>query len=268
MKWAITGARGFLGSSLARKLLEEGEEVRAIPRDMLNNYFSLRTYLEAEQPDHIIHFAAYGNHSFQQDLDETVAANIGYLVTLLQASRHIEYVSLLNVSSSAVTLPTSTFYTATKRAGEDLVRTFAKLHHQNAFSVRPFSVYGPGEAPFRFIPTVISSAKAGKAFNLVPEASHDWIYIDDFVDATITLAKKRKEEFFSAAEIGTGISHTNLDVVRELETIHGKDIDYDFVDVLRSFDTPNWECSTSVKHLLGREPTSLAIGLSRTYAHY
>ena len=54
---------------------------------------------------------------------------------------------------------TDTFYGASKVAQTYLATAYAKEFKKNIKIVRPSSIYGPGEANFRFIPTIINSIK-------------------------------------------------------------------------------------------------------------
>jgi nucleoside-diphosphate-sugar epimerase len=277
MKYVITGASGFIGTKLYMYLLENNHEVRGIPRDYLYNYFKLKEYLELEQPDVIVHLAAYGNHSTQNNLYMAAEANISATITLLEASKDINYRCLINTSTSSVNLDRQTFYSATKRGAEEICRAFSQEYDKPIVSVRPYSVYGPGEASHRFIPTVIRSIKIGEEFTLAPNARHDWIYIKDFIEGILSVVRRAEYLKGETVEVGTGISYSNLDVVENLELIAsgrekynqggfvdalGKErANYKVVDSLRSYDSTSWECKESII-----DPQySLFEGLKETY---
>jgi nucleoside-diphosphate-sugar epimerase len=156
-----------------------------------------------------------------------------------------------NFSSSSVTLNTDTFYSATKLCAEHVCNAFAIKYNKSIRNIRPYSVYGEGEASFRFIPTVISKLHNGEEMMLDEYATHDWIYIEDFIDALLN----------GYSEIGTGIKTTNIEIVRTLEDISGKKLKYK-PSKLRSYDNKNWVAKEGVKHI------SLEEGLLKTYKHY
>lgn len=269
MKYLISGSTGFIGSNLCSALLNDGEEVRSIPRDYLYNYFELKNYLEMMNPDYIIHLAAWGNHSTQKDLDKTVSANIGVTTTMLQASRDVGYRSFINISSSSVSLPTETFYSATKAGAERICKAFSREHGKPIVNIRPYSVYGIGEASFRFIPTVIKSAKSEESFNLVPNSKHDWIYIKDFINGLKLVIPHSEKMSGESINIGTGRDYTNKDVVDIIEKIHGKKLNYKLVDNLRDYDCDSWVADTQVLEYMGwTQEHSLEQGLRETYEYY
>ena len=60
----------------------------------------------------------------------------------------------------------------------------------NAISVRLYSIYGPYEEPTRLVPTLVKLGLQGKLPPLVsPETARDFVYVDDAVDALVSLAQ-------------------------------------------------------------------------------
>ena len=275
--YLISGSGGFIGSSLYFKLLKLGHSPKAIPRDILYNYFSLKEFLKLEKPDYIVHLAAWGNHSTQTDLDKIISSNINLTATLLQASKDINYKGFINIGSSSeygdkskpmseLDLPeTDTYYGASKVATTYLSRAFVKQENKPIVTVRPFSVYGPREASHRFIPTVIISALEGKKFDLAEKPMHDWIYIDDFLNGLLLVAENAGKLQGQTVNIGTGKQFSNLDVIKTLEEIHGK-IEYNTSERLRSYDSGYWVAdNTKLKSLGWKQQYTLYQGLKKTY---
>ena len=58
-----------------------------------------------------------------------------------------------------------------------------------AVELRVFSVYGIGEGPHRFIPTLLRAAITGEVMPLVAGPRHDFIYVEDVVDACLCAAR-------------------------------------------------------------------------------
>lgn len=268
-RYLISGANGFIGGNLGHKLLLDGHIIRSIPRDLLSEKWNLKKYIESEQPDVIIHLAAYGNHSTQQDFLETIESNVMVSSRLLEASKDIDYKAFINISTSSVYLPVQTFYSASKKAIELICQAFIQKYNKNIVTIRPYSVYGPGEADFRFIPTVIRSVKNNQEFSLVSDPKHDWIFIDDFIDGVKLVINKADKLKGCAVDIGTGLSYSNKQIVDLIEQIHGKKIKYSNVSQMRDYDTKHWTADTSVTDFLGLKPKySLKDGLKKTYESY
>lgn len=283
MKYVVLGSSGFIGRRLCEILIERGEEVRLIPRDMYGNEFALEKYLSAEKPDYIINCASYGNHSSQTDVNAIYEANLINPLHLLEATKNIPYEELILIGSSSEyglntrpmsekDLPkTDTFYGASKVAQTYLSRAHAKTYNKKITVVRPFSVYGPGEAEFRFIPTVIRSLKEAKRFPLVCHPTHDWIYIDDFIEGLVAICETPKSvSHWVVSNLGTGTCWTNREIVRLLEAISGDKALFDEVDSLREYDSNLWVADVVQTERIYkfRAKTSILEGLRKTYEYY
>lgn len=269
MKYLISGSNGFIGQRFGKYLLSGKHSVRAIPRDLLYEKWNLKRYVESEQPDIIIHLAAYGNHSTQRDLIQTVESNVLYTTNLLEASKDVDYKAFINTSTSSVYLPKQTFYSASKKATEEICKAFVQEHKKPVVTVRPYSVYGPGEAEFRFIPTVIRAAKYDLPLSLVLEPRHDWIHVDDFILAVCRAVKHADKLKGLAIDIGTGMDYSNKDVFDLIQRVHKKKINYEVVESMRSYDSDKWVCDPTLINSLGWYPSfNLEEGIEDTYANY
>lgn len=252
MKCLVTGARGFIGQHLVKALEKRGDEVYKLPR----SFFTEQTFdtkeLEKFSPDYIYHLAAYGNMHHQQDAEEMLEVNVGGLYNLLDITKNVPYLGFVNVSSSSVLLPHQTMYAGTKAAAEAIAKVFVSEYDKPIVTLRPFSVYGPGEADFRFIPTVFRSCMTGEAILVDPNPVHDWVYVDDFVNAMIEFA--HTADVSSVVNVGTGRGYTNGGIVAHIEAITGEKANITEVPNLRSYDTSAWVakpedylCQTTLK---------------------
>ena len=227
MRYKITGKNGFIGKHIVKYVGEEN------------------LCDEIEPGCTVIHLAAYGNHYFQSEPEKILKANIIDLIELVKEAQEIGVEKFYNISTSSITLPVQTMYSASKLFGETYIDS---LKDERFVSVRPYSVYGEGEAAHRFIPTVIRHLKSGDKMKLDVQARHDWIYIRSFVEAM----------FDGYKNIGTGVSHSNWEIVQSLEKISGKQLNYEESN-LRNYDTLDWVCKTPVPHI------SIFDGLKQTY---
>lgn len=208
MNYYISGISGFIGKSLAKYLTDNGNSVHRINRDMsITEYIRI---FRACRPDYIIHTATYGNHYNQNDFGQMTEANIMLTYRLLEAAEGFGYKKFYNFTTSSVLLKNQTYYSITKNCGEQLTALY-----RDVVNVRPYSVYGPGEASHRFIPTVINCLNSGSKMMLDKKATHAWIYIDDLVKAM----------FAGETELG-GSFISNKEIVSILEEISGKKLKY------------------------------------------
>ena len=152
---AITGATGFIGSSLCTRLLERGFHVRALVRDPdkarelaaqgasiikgdLKNTAALQQFVAGS--DAIIHIAGAVRGASQADFDQVNVAGTAALLSAIQAQA--QQPRLLLLSSLAAGQPDLSWYAHSKREGEKLLEQCPDL---DWIILRPPAVYGPGD---------------------------------------------------------------------------------------------------------------------------
>lgn len=272
----ITGANGFIGSRLTEKLEEGGAEIVKLDRNILTLPETLAKVMDEVRPHAIYHLAAYGNHYNQKDPGNTFAANLFGTFNLLEASRGRDLQYFINTGSSSEygkkdspmkedMLPeTSTLYGATKIGATYLARAYAAEYGVPVVTVRPFSVYGPGEADHRFIPTVIRCALKGEVLNIAPGV-HDWIYIDDFISGMVTVTENINKLSGDVVNIGTGKQFSNAEIVAIVENLCGITISKDEIGSARNFDTTTcWMANNEKLKSLGWNPeTNIKTGIEK-----
>jgi len=269
MSVLISGIHGFLGRHIAASHVHKAQKISGIDRELLQSPEGLTEYVEYMNPEYIYHFASYGNHSHQTERDQIFKSNIVATHNLLEASRNVDYKAFINVSSSIVEQPVHTMYASSKRCGEELVKSFVEDTGKPVVSIRPASVFGEGEADFRFIPTVIKHLKNGRRMPLDPSPRHSWIYVGDFVKATELIASKAQYLKGKAINISWGREWTNADIVECLEEISGKKLNFDIVESMRSYDKDHWLVDTTELTRLGFEYTfTLREALELTHYFY
>lgn len=277
----ISGANGFIGSNLAKHLMNKGHLVAQIPTELLASPVYLEKFLKAHNPDYIFHLAAYGNHYDQKDIDHTIYANIIKTYTLLRSSLEIPYKGFFNFSTSSVygkkisamserDLPEpNTPYACTKMASEHLANAFFYDCDKPIVNIRPFSVYGPGEADNRLIPTIIRSLVNKEHMTLYPDPVHDWIYIDDFVAGVYRVMELVDRFKGDVVNIGTGRQMKNQEIFDLLSELNGSSTVAEKEDSNRSYDTGVWKADVSKLAIFDwRAPTSVEAGLYKCLNHY
>lgn len=264
MKCLVTGASGFIGSHLVKALEARGDEVYKVSHfDLSYSAPIITTNIFSIDPDYIFHLAAYGNMANQKDWGETFNANLEKTYILLMASKDIPYKAFINVSSSSVLLPHETMYSATKAGAERLCKAFADEYDKPIVTIRPYSVYGPGEADFRFIPTCFRSCLSGEPMEIDPDPVHDWIYVDDLVNIMLETAEHKADTRYKTFNVGTGVSNSNLAVLSLIEEITGKQANVTIKKGLRSFDNEEWLSDTKYTNTI-----NLRQGLEKYYHWY
>lgn len=264
----ISGASGFIGTHLTKKLTDLKANVVPIKRELFNSPDDLQDFIFEHSPNYIFHLASYGNHANQNNIDEVISSNYFKTYLLMRQSYQTPLAAFINFSTTSVMLPRQTFYSATKLGAEMLGVVFRQQYECPVVNVRPASIYGEGEADFRFIPTVIKHLKNGKKMPLVEEATHSWTYVADLVDAVLHIAKNAMT-ITDPISISSGRSYTNKDVVLALERISGKKLNYEKVNQMRSYDNNDWLIPDTDLQSIGFATSySLEEGLRRTYEQY
>lgn len=275
----LTGSNtGFIGRHLAKKLKKNRSKLNLLRQD---EWQQLDKILKLFSPDRIFHLASFGNHSFQKNLEQTLDVNIFKTFQLLNASKGLKISSFVLLGSSSEygkknepmketdLLEPDTFYGASKAAATLLAKVWAKNFKLPVVIIRPFSIYGPGEADHRFIPTVIRSCLLKEPMDLDPSAVHDWLYVSDLIDGILLLSDKASFLKAQIINLGSGIQTTNKEIVETIEMICGKKANIRNIGKTRSYDKVTWVADISLAKSLGWKPkTNLFKGLAKTVKRY
>lgn len=252
---AISGAHGFIAQHLTKALEDKGYEVYGIPRNFLFEPDKLRAFFLMKEPELIFHLAAYGNHYEQNKENEIIESNYLATFSMLKASKEINYKAFVNVSSSSVTLPHETFYSATKAGAERLAKAFCDEYQKPIVTVRPYTVIGKGESPKHLIPTLIRSCELGEPMKFVGEPTHDYIDVRDFVGAVLTIVDNIGDLKGKSVPIGMGKKITNEYILSLVEKALEKSANIERVSQMRQYDTKDWVSNPEIIKSLGWKNT-------------
>jgi nucleoside-diphosphate-sugar epimerase len=297
----VTGAEGFLGANLVRRLLASGHEVLAVARpggtswrlqdiatDVRVVELDLRDLAAVERtvaetkPQWIFHLAAHGAYSWQTDVEAMVAVNVGATAALLTAARAADVQAFVNVGSSSEYglkdhppredewVQPNSHYAVTKAAGTHLT-ALAATQGVPAVTLRLYSIYGPWEDPGRLIPALVREAMGGKLPPLVgPQTARDFVYVDDCCEALLRAAERGAPAGAGASlNVGSG-TQTRLDELVEIAraSLGVTALPEWGTMEQRSWDTSVWvsDPRAAAEHLDWRASTGLGEGLTRTAA--
>ena len=270
MNIALSGSHGFIGGGLKKRLEFLGNTVFPISRELRLSPANLLMFMNQNMIDRVIDCAAYGNHSFQTNEDEVVKANVRGTYNMFQLIKRYN-VPFFNFSTTSHNLEASTFYGSIKSAGEYMLRAFVNTYKLPMVNIRPYSVYGEREWEFRFIPTITEKIRKGEEIT-VSDVSHDWIYIEDFLDGFMEVFDHHEKYYGKAVGIGTGTRVPNMTVAETLMAIAGIDVPIK-TGTLRSYEIANHEVMKNGEkrndeiQLFQFAKTSLTQGLLNVYTH-
>lgn len=220
----ITGASGFIGSHLMKKI-----DAKALKHeDILHGH--------SYNADKLFFLSTYGNMAHHKDCGQTVHANVEDLLTVMTGWYSDDW--LCYMSSSSVHLPVQTSYSRAKRAAEEILLAIPIL---KSCIVRPYSVTGVGEQEEHLIPTLIRSCFTGEEMNLAPYATHDFIDVEDVVDALVRLSNDKATGIY---EFGNGFAIDNDEVRLLVEEVTGRKVNFKTVRSMREYDNENWCCKS------------------------
>lgn len=241
----LSGATGFVGANLARRLLADGHEVHLIVRpgfaswridaiigEMrlhkadLQDADGTRDAVRAARPEWIFHLAAHGAYASQTDVQAIMRTNVVGTVNLVEAALAVGVEALIHTGSSSeygfkpsapsedCRLDPNSPYAVAKAAATMYGQHISRHHDVHVATLRLYSVYGPFEEPTRLLPTLIARGLAGSLPPLVdPDIARDFVYVDDVIDACLAVAARPDLPRGSVYNVGTGMQTTIREVV-------------------------------------------------------
>ena len=215
----VTGATGFVGSHVVRRLLGDGAHVVALsssvshtspPRladvmadiEMVEGNIcdasSVAHAVAVARPELVIHLAAFTHvgRSFYR-LDENIQTNVQGTVNLLQALDG-DYERFVYIGSGDVygdgpapfqeeqpVAPVSP-YAVSKYAAERFCRMFHQAYAWPIVCLRPFNAFGPWQSVDRVVPELIVAGLTGKPLLMTDgRQTREFTFVEDVADAFV-----------------------------------------------------------------------------------
>jgi nucleoside-diphosphate-sugar epimerase len=269
----VTGATGFVGANLARRLLADGHAVHVLVRPgyatwrlaeiqsdvrlhvvSLQDRAGVERCVEEIKPEWIFHLAVHGAYASQTDVHEIFQTNVLGTVNLVEACLRTGFEAFVNTGSSSEYgfkahapseqewLEPNSHYSVTKAATTHYCRFTAQSRTLHMPTLRLYSVFGPYEEPTRLLPTIVIRALQGELPPLVnPRIARDFVYVDDVVDAYLLAATTRDREPGAVYNVGTGVQTTLAEVVDCAKRLAGVSAEPSWGSMPdRKWDTTSW----------------------------
>jgi UDP-glucose 4-epimerase len=260
MRYLITGGAGFIGSNIAAKLTEQGQQVRildnfssgkrenleglpdsveVIDGDIRDHWVTVQAVREV---DYVLHQAALPSvpRSVKNPLTSN-AVNIDGTLNVLEAARQAGVKKFVMASSSSVygeseELPKHegmvpsplSPYAVTKLTAEYYLKVYWELYRFPTVALRYFNIFGPRQDPNSEYAAVVPKFITCLMNDQQPvvfgdgEQSRDFTYIDNCVQINI-LAATNEAMVGDQYNVACGGQFTLNDLLDKLRKIIGSD---------------------------------------------
>lgn len=289
----VTGCAGFIGSSLAKKLLDLGYQVTGVDcfTDNYTKWIKNRNmekllnhpqfnWIEGDllvlhlpdlvkNIDVIFHQAAIPGvrSSWGNDFQRYLNHNILATQKLLEAVKYSKVEKLIYASSSSIygfvqgktaedKLPNPySPYGVSKLAGEHLCGLYYKNYGVPVVSLRYFTVYGPGQRPDMAFHKFIRNILAKTELTIYGDGrqSRDFTYIDDAVQANLLAMKNGTNG--EAYNIGGNSKIELLEVIQLISQFIGEKPNLLFTEEQPGDPKHTWADISKAQLELGYHPT-------------
>lgn len=291
-KILVTGGTGYIGSHTVVELLDKGFDVCIIDNLSnshtevlgsieqitgkqpffaqidLNNKAAVNEFLRVQQPNAIIHFAAY--KAVGESVEKPLAYyrnNLVSLINLIELCdehkiKHFVFSSSCSVYGQPDRLPIDEFaevkpaqspYANTKKIGEDILRDSTKVLDLNVISLRYFNPVGahasaligeyPIGAPLNLFPVITQTAIGKRGQMMVFGTDYntkdgscvrDYIHVVDVAAAHVVAIDRmlngKSKAKYELFNLGTGNGMSVLEILNAFESLTGVKVNYKLND--------------------------------------
>ena len=249
MKIAVTGASGFIGTEVLKKLADF-PDVEIIPLGREQTDYSVASLLKLfDGVDSVIHLAAVrgtGGSISDYHINEVLTENI--LIAMGEAHvKHIVFASSIAVYSDTAAIPwkensvikPKTLYGITKASCEYLCQYYSNKYKFTYSIVRIAQLLGLGERKKAMMNVFIDLAHSHEQLRVMGKsiASRQYIYVEDLAAILSKLAAEPDEDS-AIINVGMENAYSNLEIARLINQVFENEtpIDYDdsFPEVIES----------------------------------
>jgi UDP-glucose 4-epimerase len=288
----VTGAGGFIGRHVVRRLLRRGCEVHGVSRrdpgsqgpgvrwwhGDVSDPQRVEEIVSAARPAIVVHLASHvsGLRTIDRVLPtfrDNLLSTVGVLIAASTAGcrRVVLAGSMEEPESTQAPATPASPYAAAKWAAGGYARMFQSLYGLSVAIVRIAMAYGPGQVDStKLVPYVVRALLRGESPRLSSGSrAVDWIYVDDVADG-IERACFAASMDGRTADLGSGVQVTVQNVVSQLVQIVDPSIDPAFGAIPdRPMEREPLADVAGTEAVLGWRPaTPLAEGLRRTVQWY
>lgn len=299
IKVLITGGAGFIGSSLADKLLEQEQyflvlvdslltgDVRKVSTQVrckfikcdVNNYNDISAIMTSYQFDYVFHYAAVVGVKRTLDNPVMVLNDLEGIKNILSLSKNTGVKRVFFSSSSEVygepvelpqheeTTPLNSRlpYAIVKNVGESFCRSYHQEFGLEYTIFRFFNTFGPKQSTDFVISKFLKSALANKPITIYGngQQTRTFCYIDDNTTTTLHILENNLI-VNDVINVGNDRNFTILELAETIIRITKSKSTIEYLPPLKEGDmTRRQPDSTKMKKILNRDFISLEDGIRR-----
>jgi len=306
-KYLVTGGAGCIGSSIAERLLSQGERVRItddFSTGLLVNIGTLKGNVELVEGsicdpaavkkamqgvEVVFHQAAIPSVSRSVDDPQmSMFANVQGTTVVLDEARRAGVRRLVFAASSSAYGNTPTLpkvetmvpaplspYAVSKLTGEELLRVFSRLYGIETLSLRYFNVFGPRQDPASEYAAVIPKFITAALKNTRPvvfgdgEQTRDFCFIDNTVDANLLAANSKNKLSGECVNIACGDRISLNQLLSHIGEETNTKLSAEYKETRAGDVKDSLADITRARELIGCEPkVRVREGLARTVAAF
>jgi nucleoside-diphosphate-sugar epimerase len=244
----VTGATGFVGSHLVRRLIKEGWETHIITRSFSNltqledvagkvivhqhdgTTSSMINIVKDTEPEIVFHLASLflAQHA-SEDIERLFQSNLLFGVQLAEAMTLQGVTKLINTGTSWQHYENEDYnpvclYAATKRAFEDMLKFYVEASKLKVITLKLFDTYGPDDPRPKLFTLLRKVAEEQTELAMSSgEQLIDLVYVDDVVNGYLLAARRLMDNKVSGME-EYAISSGNPISLKDLVSVYGRTI--------------------------------------------
>ncbi len=280
----LTGATGFIGKHLLRRLIEGKDyQVTILVRDRSNldliknfkdkvfihkynsDYDSIDKLFKNGKFDYVFHLAAISCYDHKPEgISNMIDSNIKFGTFILEAMKKYGCKYFINTSTYWQNYQNQNYepiclYASTKKAFEDIIDYYCMDQKIKAISLKLYDVYGYDDHRKKLLNTLLTKQN-NNSINLTKgEQKLYMVFIDDVIDAylvAMSVIKTDKKKHGIYGVYGKE-KHSLLEAIKVAEKVANKKFiinfgakEYNKFQIMDSFGInklPGWEAKTSLQ---------------------
>ncbi len=269
----MTGATGFLGSHILKKLIDIGKKIVIIVRDdssllRINNLKGFSTFvinkdfsnIEDLYNEHsiniIIHVATeYGRNSPNSTV---LSSNVSFPTKLIELADRKNLKLFINTDTFSSKFQNSSYlknYISSKKVFKEYLKSLSDIQ---VFTLQLEHIFGEFDSKGKFFTFLLDSMLSNQESIELTTGTQkrDFIYVSDVVDAYVTVLNNRNSlKNYEEFEVGRGVSISVREFVSIIHKISGSKSKLLFGALeTRSDEIQYSKANNSNLHLLGWKP--------------